>query len=214
VKDEDEDNWILNTPLATTNVAVGDDGAGVEPQNTVPQARNDNHTRDACGHMADVAQQQANRALRANGNNPSRALAAFDRGFSRLYAGRSMASVRDIAHLAYYGPVGRTINPYYFGETGFKQGFMDTDPDNVSHHANADQTHHFTAMFSAGINTTGLNWISSTLHNINDNDGDVRLTNAAYDLGTALAGNPNNLRNIGSLIRSSICDRAMRGRNL
>jgi hypothetical protein len=159
--------------------------------------------------MADVAQQQANRALRANGNDPSRALSAFDKAFGTLYAGRPMASLSDVAHLAYYGPVGRTINSFYFGETGFKQGFMDTGDDTKG--VNADQTHHFAAFFSGGIN--GF-YISTTVHNIGDNEGDQRLGDAGYYLGAALRHDPNNLRNVGSLIRSKICDPAMRGRHL
>jgi RHS repeat-associated protein len=181
---------------------------GGGPQKTVPQAKNDHHTPDACGHMADVAQQQADKALRANGNDPSKALSAFDTAFSTLYAGRAMKTGIDELNLSYYGAVGRTINSYYFGETGFKQEFMDTDEDNKG--ANADQTHHFATFFSAGINF----WLESKVHNIGDNTGDQNLGNAGYDLGAALRHDPNKLRNVGELIRSNICDSNMRGRHL
>jgi len=69
-------------------------------------------------------------------------------------------------------------------------------------------------MFSAGINSTGINWISATAHNFNDNEGDQRLTKAAYDLGSRLASDPNSLRRIGALIRSEICDPKTSGRHL
>ena len=87
---------------------------------------------------------------------------------------------------------------------------MDTDPENISKHSDADQTHHFAAFFSGGINAHS----SALLHNLNDNSGDVNLGNASYDLGADLAAHPEKLRRIGAIIRSQICDRAMRGRHL
>jgi RHS repeat-associated protein len=167
-------------------------------------------TSDACGHMAAVAQQQANEALQANGNKPANALSAFDDQFGTIYAGRAMKSLYDEYRLASNGPQGRTITQRYWGETGFRLEFMDTDKENISKHADADQTHHFAAFFSGGINGHS----SSLLHNLNDNSGDINLGNAAYDLGADLAAHPNKLRRIGALIRSKICDRAMRGRHL
>lgn len=164
--------------------------------------------------MADVAQQQANRALRQAHGNASGALGAFDLGFSRIYAGKPMDGISNAIDLYQNGPTGRTISSYYQGGTGFKVQYMDTGADMLQGHSDADQTHHFTAMFSAGINATGINWISATAHNFNDNEGDQRLTNAAYDLGSRLASDPNSLRRIGTLIRSEICDPKTRGRHL
>ncbi|HJP93695.1 MAG TPA: hypothetical protein VJ875_17175 [Pyrinomonadaceae bacterium] len=77
-------------------------------------------TSDACGHMADVAQQQANRALRQAHGNASAALGAFDFGFSRIYAGKPMDGISNAIDLYRHGPTGRTIGSYYQGETGFK----------------------------------------------------------------------------------------------
>jgi hypothetical protein len=77
-------------------------------------------TSNACGHMADVAQQQANRALRQTHGNASRALGAFDLGFSRIYAGKPMDGISNAIDLYQNGPTGRTIGSYYQGETGFK----------------------------------------------------------------------------------------------
>ena len=54
----------------------------------------------------------------------------------------------------------------------------------------------------------------SLLYNLNDNSGDSNLGNAGYNLGTDLAAHPDKLRRIGAIIRSQICDRAMRGRHL
>jgi len=160
--------------------------------------------------MASVAQQQANEALQANGNNPAKALSAFDDQFGVIYDGRAMKSIYDEYHLARYGPQGWTINHRYIGETGFKLEFMDTGEENISRHFDADQTHHFGAFFSAGINGHS----ASLLYNLTDNSGDVNLGNAGYDLGRDLAAHPNKLRRIGAIIRSKICDRAMRGRHL
>ena len=167
-------------------------------------------TSDACGHVADVAQQQANEAFQASGNNLAKALSAFDDQFGVIYDGRAMKSAYDEYRLARYGPQGRTINQRYLGETGFKLEFMDTDPENISKHSDADQTHHFASFFSGGINGQS----SALLHNLNDNSGDVNLGNAGYDLGADLAAHPENLRRIGAIIRSKICDRATRGRHL
>jgi hypothetical protein len=164
--------------------------------------------------MADVAQQQANRALRQAHGDASKALGAFDLGFSRIYAGKPMDGISNAIDLFQNGPTGRTIGSYYLGETGFKVRYMDTGADMLEGHSNADQTHHFTAMFSAGLNSTGINAIASTFHNVNDNAGDQRLTNAAYDLGSRLESNPNLMRRISALIRSEICDPKTRGKHL
>jgi YD repeat-containing protein len=171
-------------------------------------------TADACGHMADLAQQQANKALSQAHGDASKALGAFDLGFSRIYAGKPMDGISNAIDLFNNGPTGRTIGSYYLGETGFKVQYMDTGADMIKGHSNADQTHHFAAMFSSGINTTGVSWLGSAAHNFNDNAGDQRLTNAAYDLGSRLQSNPNLLRKVGSLIRSEICDRKTRGKHL
>jgi len=171
-------------------------------------------TSDACGHMAALAQQQANKALSQAHDNASKALGAFDLGFSRIYAGKPMDGISNAYDLFMHGPEGRTIDPYYVGETGFKVQYMDTDPEELAKHSDADQTHHFTAMFSGGLNSIGINAIASTFHNVNDNAGDQRLTNAAYDLGSRLESNPNLLRRIGALIRSEICDPKTRGKHL
>jgi len=170
-------------------------------------------TSNACGHMAAVAQQQANRALRQTHGNASAALSAFDSRFAKIYAGLPMNSIANAIDLWNNGPIHRTIGSRYLGETGFKTRFMDTDAAELAKHGDADQTHHFAAMFSTGINSTGINWLSSTLHNRNDNDGDQRLTNAAYDLGSRLASDPGSLKKIGAMIRSDICDPKTRGKH-
>ncbi len=154
--------------------------------------------------MADVAQQQADEALQANGDNPAKALSAFDDQFGVIYDGTAMKSVSDEYNLFMHGPRGRTINHRYLGETGFKLRFMDSGPENISQHYNADQTHHFGAFFSAGINGHSL----ALFHNLNDNSGDVNLGNKGYDLGVDLAAHPGQLRRIGAIIRLAICDRA------
>ena len=125
-----------------------------------------------------------------------------------------MDGISNAIDLYRHGPTGRTISEYYTGETGFKVEYMDTDPTELRNHHDADQTHHFAAMFSAGVNSTGINALSTVLHNYNDNEGDQRLTNAAYDLGSRLENDPSLLRRIGALIRSEICDPRTRGKHL
>jgi len=69
-----------------------------------------------------------------------------------------------------------------------------------------DQTHHFAAYFSAGIN--GQSSVA-VLHIIGDysqlNFGDTGLGNSAYNLGGELAKDPTKLNNIGEVIQSYVC---------
>ena len=112
------------------------------------------------------------------------------------------------------GPKDRTLKERYTGETGFKTEYMDTDANELAKHSNADQTHHFEAFFSAGINGGVLNRISLSYHNWGDNTGDQNLANAGYDLGAQLQEDPKKLRNVGAMIRKNICNRANRGKHL
>jgi hypothetical protein len=174
----------------------------VEP--TQPQ-----HTPDACGEMAANAQRIADNALNASGGNAKKALAGFDNDFGRFYAGYPMNNGINIIRLRSSGGGGsnRQAPEYLFGQTGFRREFLETDSIGNLVGGHQDQTHHFAAMFSGGINRY---WLETSVHNRGDNDGDQRLTNAAYGLGAALRKDPNKLRDIGNLIRSTICDQSKR----
>lgn len=69
----------------------------------------------------------------------------------------------------------------------------------------ADQTHHFAAYFSMGINQQ----IAARRYgeHYEDNQGDLNLGAAAYGIGNRLRGQRNGsmLRNIGIIIRRKIC---------
>lgn len=92
-------------------------------------------------------------------------------------------------------------NRDYRGESGFHHSFLDEKEPG------SDQVHHFGAFFSAGL--TGHKFASND-HRANDvnegNHGDVRLGDQSFRLGTYLKRNPTQLRNIGNLIRDTICN--------
>lgn len=189
-------------------------------------------TTGACGDMADIAQMEADQALStlsagahagaqsaAIRQEIDNAVLRFDEAFSERYVGRPARTTDDLLDLYRRGPVGRTIPSYYFGQTGFKTRYMESrrvypEPGKgyyTEEIVDNDQTHHFATMLSAGVN--GSQW-SATAHNIGDNDGDIRLTNAAYAIGATLRSDPyKGLKNIGKTIRSKICDPATRGPN-
>jgi hypothetical protein len=172
--------FVGDTLVGISNFSYTITCSGGAAGGDMPQ-ESQHQTADACGDMANTAQSVADNALYKAGNDTSKALSIFDSRFSKLYAGYPMNNGINIARLRSSGGGGanREVDPYYFGQTNFKSEFMETDmAGNVlsGHH---DQTHHFTAMFSGGINRY---WLETSVHNRGDNPGDRRLTNAAYDL--------------------------------
>ena len=163
------------------------------------------HTPDACGDMADNAQNLANEELFDN-RDPKSALKAFDSKFTRMYAGRAATSAIAAGRQFLNRGAGATVNRYYQGETGFRPEFRDTG----SHAAGefVDQTHHIAFYLSMGVNENGSGalWAAQRLHRARDNQGDANLGKAGYEMGTGLRDNPGGLRNIGDLIRKTICD--------
>lgn len=113
----------------------------------------------------------------------------LDEDFSTFYMVRRLASIDDAWALSPFGG-GPTISPLPFsGQGGFQQQFR--EGENLAN----DQTHHFAAYFSSGVNGMSL---TSTIHYLlDDNDPDRDLGNAAWDLGSSL-----NMRTEGSIIVS------------
>jgi YD repeat-containing protein len=159
-----------------------------------------------CHIMADVAQNEANDALMQNPNDARAALAQFDKTFSTLYVGGPFTS----SYQAYRwrGGDGRTINPNYpfTGGDGFRNEYKDSghDPNPLIAGPKADQTHHFAAYLSLGVNGVAYATIYGEIRE--DNQGDLNLSRAAFHMGFNLHNSPSSLRNIGLYIRRSICD--------
>jgi RHS repeat-associated protein len=191
-------NWyafVSNSPVNFT------DPSGLCPQ----QTQGPEFTPDACGDMASFAQSLADAAAFKNKRDED-ALREFDREYSRLYVGHPMYDLLDVLDLMANGPQDRTQIRFHFGQTGFKNEFKEMRKDNGRWQIAPDpqdQTHHFVTMLSAGINSR---YFASAIHNIGDNPGDQRLTNAAYDIGVNLRKHPWEITDIGDIIRRVICD--------
>lgn len=91
-----------------------------------------------------------------------------------------------------------------FGQRGFPQQFRGNQyPDDA-----ADQTHHFAAYFSAGISN---HRVFPNVHRFadrywNGSTGDANLGRQSQLFGRYLRNNPGQLRNVGQLIRDTICN--------
>jgi hypothetical protein len=152
---------------------------------------------NVCEAMADIAQAFANEALRNNSKNYKAAVREFDDLFSTFYAGRPMRTTRDLWTAFLFG-VNLRRTPELRGDTGFKCEFIDGE---------GDQTHHFAAMFSAGINaaymtSTAFTYVSDLWDR---NWRDMALTRAAYPISLKVATRPSTLNSIGYIIRRDIC---------
>ena len=146
--------------------------------------------------MARRAQQIANSARFALGNSQA-AVERFDRDFSQAYLGNNGIGKTYKSAWDFYGArVHPNVPIAELGESGFKPEFQDHE---------GDQTHHFAAYLSAGINNQAL---AAGLHMLTDlnNPADRLLGSAAYNLGERLTANPTNLMTIGYRIQHDICD--------
>ena len=178
-----------------------------------PAAQQPQVPQTPCHMMADVAQAAATDAINANPNNPQAALAQFDEVFSFLYHGPRMNSYENMKAAA--PGTGRWLPPnngQWIGGAGFQRRYQDSDPalpppDQFVQGPESDQTHHFSAHLSLGINRR---MFANEWRNLRDNTGDARLGQAAYEIGRKLSGmadrgNSNGLRIIGEYIRRNIC---------
>jgi hypothetical protein len=147
--------------------------------------------------MADIAQAFANEALRNNPKNYKAAVREFDNSFSTLYAGRPMRTTRDVWTSYLFG-IGREQILELRGDTGFKSKFRDGN----------DQTHHFAALLSSGINAsfftaTAQALIQDAILELNATDRDLGF--AAYSIGKTVDTRSYGLMSIGYVIRRDIC---------
>jgi len=136
-------------------------------------------------------------------------LQIFDARLSKWYVGRSMTSLPTA--IVHYGRIlangtdmtksGAEILATHGGAGGFKGIFLDSR-DNM-----ADQTHHFVAFLSAGINDTST---TAYLHMMQDslqgNEGDMALGLVAFQMGQDLRNNPNLLQQLPRPMSVVLCN--------
>jgi len=158
----------------------------------------------ACEAMAINAQNAANKALGSAHGDANKALRPFDDSFSKIYIGHAMHTYAQAIDLYQHPPHNSSR---YTGQTGFRDEFLDSENGQIDRSPDTDQTHHFAAYFSGGINGQ---WAATTAHAWEDrvkhrNMGDYNLGNAAYGLGAQLGSDPSLLKNVGNMIRQTIC---------
>ncbi|MBX3294008.1 MAG: hypothetical protein KF881_14060 [Acidobacteria bacterium] len=161
---------------------------------------------DPCRIMAALAEEVVKVILKEWGSMPldSNSLRTFETTFSSHYVGRSIKGWRDAIALS---PAGSERNlpkrkaaGVQLGQRGFKDKFREKDEGE-----NKDQTHHFAAFLSLGINSKST---IATIHQYSDyfNAGDFELSKEAYAIGQELVKDPTKLSEIGDTIRTRICD--------
>jgi RHS repeat-associated protein len=151
---------------------------------------------DVCAIMANTAQILADTALNFWGNAKD-ALGQFDISFSQKYLGNNGIGKTFASASAFFSAI---VQPKTdaVGEGGFRPEFKEGDP------ISGDQTHHFAAFLTAGINGQ---YSAASLHQITDlfNQADIRLGDAAYKIGDDLRNDPKGLFTIGERILKDIC---------
>jgi YD repeat-containing protein len=205
----------MNDELAQFGITTKDSllGAGNSQDPVVVRGHIIDDPQTPCHIMADVAQDIANSV---DPDNYRKALAQFDRDFSYMYIGGPLTDIFQANK--YKGGDGRNINKAFpfTGGDGFRNEYKDSgsDPDPLQAGPKADQTHHFAAFLSLGINQFKLAEIYQNGIFRKDNQGDLNLSAAAYALGTKLYFQKNDhlLKNVGLYIRRNIC--AGRGHGL
>jgi RHS repeat-associated protein len=153
-----------------------------------------------CWAMAANAQIVMDAALSTT-SSAGAALAQFDANFSKLYIGSALTNIFTAASIfARPSLPNRTIPSVFFGQSDFQSQFREPQP--------TDQTHHFAAYLSVGINSNGRDWLNvqQTAHAWRDSPADQVLEKAAFDIGQRLQSlGRQGLKGIGDLIRSIIC---------
>ena len=152
---------------------------------------------DACATMANAAQTLADEAIVESGGATVGAVERFDKAFSQAYLsndgiGKSFGSALEF----FLKDIKPSVPRSWWGESGFRPEYQDHE---------GEQTHHFVAFLSAGINNQAL---ASSLHQLTDqnNKADLLLGNAAYTLGRGLRNYPAQLDWVGKTIYFTICD--------
>ena len=150
-------------------------------------------SHNPCSLMAERAQQYVDRTSRIT-------LDQFNAMFADYYVGTHMTNDTLSPEVLYYNvfiaKLPKGAGDPYTGQADFATQFK--EPTNDFN----DQTHHFAAYLSAGL--TGQYW-AARAHWTFDNAADTRLGKAGYAMGEYLRNNPDQLKNIGQLIRAYIC---------
>jgi RHS repeat-associated protein len=183
------------------------DGGIVQPVASGDAATQNSITQqnpNVCADMAQIAQGYANDAIGAARDNLKAALQKFDQNFSRFFVGSSIGSTYRSAYDLWRASRNGSLRPqadeFFRGTSGFKDGYID------SRRPHEDQTHHFGAYLSAGINDQQGAAFGHILGDVAQrNWGDRKLGIAARNIGTALRLDPSLLRTIGERIRNDIC---------
>jgi hypothetical protein len=164
--------------------------------------------------MARNAQNEADLALLKAGGDAAKALLDFDTRFAAIYLGRftsfsgtpgegrPMRTFDDVLHYSIPGGTrSRIASGDLLGQSDFAREFYETSPRGDRE----DQTHHFAAYFSLGINNRPLSeWSAETLDR-SGGEPDRLLGAQSYIIGEDLRRDPSRLRSIGDRIRGEIC---------
>ena len=181
------------------------------PMNTSPKPSDEklvNHS-DACSAMAFIATQLASAAIENNGGASAAAVEEFDHLFSQAYMsndgiGKTLASA-----IHFYGLKPQPgLDASFWGQSGFRQIFKEKNDEGVFSDI-TDQTHHFAAFLSAGINDQKSAAFGHMLTDLN-NKPDIELGAAGFYVGSAIGVDPAKLARIGSTIAYEICGRTPR----
>ena len=192
----------------------------VDAGHRVPDT-SDLKNRNPCARMALRAQKVADEAVKWRNDNKKtwdEAKDMFDSSFTPYYIGQRWLG----SNVKYFwdtsGGVPTTKRlPREYGQEDFKEGFLDAeatrytpalnDKSEILNGFNSDQVHHFVGLFSAGINNARITANGQSIRDAwANNPGDIRLGEAAFEIGSLVRKNPvKELRNIGETINSRIC---------
>jgi len=166
-------------------------------------------TPGPCELMARFAQDEAEFVLNDVNNDLAKALPEFDKRFAAFYLGRQpngegrpMRTFGDVTHyMRGGGTANRLATGERLGQSDFRREFYEISPRGDAE----DQTHHFAAYFSLGINNRPISEFSAKTFDRVGGKPDKRLGDKAYEMGQALRVDPSKLRTIGNLININIC---------
>lgn len=151
-----------------------------------------------CGAMADRAQRLADQAISEAGGANTNAVKLFDHAFSQAYLGNNgIGETPGSAVDFFLKPIKPKVPSSELGEEDFKAEFQDHE---------GDQTHHFAAFLSVGINDQRLAGMLHMWGTDFNNKADRALGWRAVGLGENLSETPGFLRIIGQYIRKFVCD--------
>jgi RHS repeat-associated protein len=159
-----------------------------------------------CAAIANRAQDIANQAISYAGGANRRAVRLFDRAFSKAYLGNTgLGETPGSAVNFFFQKIRPRVPINDLGEDDFKPEFRDNE---------GDQTHHFAAFLSAGINgqtgAAALHYLGTDTLALgrlsHNNPADRALGMKAFGAGAALIDEPVILRVIGTYIARNYCN--------